>query len=601
MLSAGPVDSGFDPGGFCAAELITFVREYAGNLSQLSHVGSDHVESFTHSGEGSFVAVERISATEISAHNYFALTWGQFAFAYYTSFNNPPIAEAGGPYAIAEGDPVTLDASASSDPDADPLTYSWDLDADGVFDDAVGANPTLDWSQLEALGVNDDGVYLLAVQVDDGYGGVEQGEATLTVENVAPEVEIEVLEDSSGGSAETEGTPISLESIVADPGSADTHSYLWNVTKDGEAYQSGEAETLDFTPDDDGSYEVTLTVTDDDGGTGVATSMIDVANVAPQLENISVPELIDEGGTFTLTGDIIDPGIQDTFKLEVDWGDGSTETSSHAAGTTSLSEAHLYESGGVYTVSLVLTDDDDGSTSATETAVVTGAGVNDGVLQVVGSAGDDCAVVSELPDGRLVVSADFFHDPWQPRMVDASGVQRVDVILGDGDDLGVIAGSVAPPTLVDGGSGNDYLAGGLNHDVLLGGDGHDVLLGASGRDLLIGGEGSDLVVGNGDDILIGGSTAFDANSQALLSVMDEWTSERSIGVRSQNLSGIGSGDRLNGAFFLKAGATGEDSSATVFDDHAPDLLVGGLAEDWLFASLGCGDDCVVSDRLIDLW
>jgi hypothetical protein len=82
--------------------------------------------------------------------------------------NAPPSAKAGGPYVLAAGGSVTLDASASSDPDNDPLTYSWTVN--GHAGAAVGVNPTLSWSALQALGVSAGQTYPVSVTVDDGHG-----------------------------------------------------------------------------------------------------------------------------------------------------------------------------------------------------------------------------------------------------------------------------------------------------------------------------------------------------------------------------------------------------------------------------------------------
>src|SRR5262249_39669180 len=74
-----------------------------------------------------------------------------------------------------------------------------------------------------------------------------------------------------------------LSGYIWDPSSADLESgvtWSWSVTKNGSPYGSGSDGGFDFSPDDNGTYVVTLTVTDRDG-TGTTSRTIDVTNVAP--------------------------------------------------------------------------------------------------------------------------------------------------------------------------------------------------------------------------------------------------------------------------------------------------------------------------------
>jgi Ca2+-binding RTX toxin-like protein len=254
---------------------------------------------------------------------------------------------------------------------------------------------------------------------------------------------------------------------------------------------------------------------------------------------------------------------------------------------------------------VTLTNADGISTTQQAPAVVIGVGVHQGVLQVIGTNGNEKVSISQK--GKDLRVGNNFLARSDRRF---SGVESIQAWLLDGNDevslddsvriSGRIYGGDGNDRLqggraddhLDGGAGQDVLRGGRGNDLLRGGDGNDSLRGEdgddilsgdrgedwlwgeAGRDLLIGGLGADyLDGGSGDDILIGGTTVHDTNPASLQAVLAEWASGKSYATRIQNLiNGTGSKHRKNGASFL--------NSSTVFDDFAQDILIGGPNLDW---------------------
>lgn len=91
----------------------------------------------------------------------------------YTSSNRAPTAAAiASPMSGTAPLAVRLDASGSTDPDGDALTYSWDTDGNGTFGDATGRAPTVTYSNA--------GTFPARVQVSDP-GGLTATSAPVTI------------------------------------------------------------------------------------------------------------------------------------------------------------------------------------------------------------------------------------------------------------------------------------------------------------------------------------------------------------------------------------------------------------------------------------
>lgn len=187
----------------------------------------------------------------------------------------PPVAVADGPFVIQEGQGLTLSAEGSYSPGGFNLSYSWDLNGDGTAD-AQGLSPVITWQQLMALGIDHAGTYTVSLSVADDQGNVTTAPAAqVLVLDTPPSVGIQ-----DSGASHLEGAPISLSSAVSDPG-VTTFTYAWQVSRNGVAFAQGSDPALAFTPDDNGSYDVTLTVTDAQGASTTAATTLAVANVNP--------------------------------------------------------------------------------------------------------------------------------------------------------------------------------------------------------------------------------------------------------------------------------------------------------------------------------
>jgi extracellular elastinolytic metalloproteinase len=509
---------------------------------------------------------------------------------------------------INENDSVSLSGSFT-DPgtlDTHTVTIAW---GDGSANSTVNlAAGVLSFSGVSHQYLNNpagqpNGSFPITVNVADKDGGVSPAATTsVTVNNVSPANVSLALSATSIN----ENDSLTLGGGFTDPGTLDTHTVAINWG-DGSTNTvvnlaagvlsfSGVSHQYLNNPagQPNGSFPISVTVTDKDGGVSpTAATSVTVNNVAPVIRSLTGPSPSPgvRGQTLTFGGTFTDVGTLDTHTATFDWGDGTGTTAAavtEAGGSGSVSATHVYTADGYYTVTLTVRDDDAGT--ATSSKLVT--------IAVVALQADPLIPgATDLVVGGGDATADAIHfDP-----VDNDGTIAVTlngVVLGNyqptgrliafgqgGDDDIEVAGSIGLQAWLYGGAGNDLLKGGGGLSLLMGGAGDDTLIGGRGRGVLIGGQGADRLVGGAsDDLLIGGTTAFDDDPASLFAVLSEWSSARDYATRIANLTGTGTGPRLNGNTFL--------TDLTVLDDGVQDTLTGSSGLDWYWA---LGQD-TITDR-----
>jgi DNA/RNA endonuclease G (NUC1) len=175
--------------------------------------------------------------------------------------------------------------------------------------------------------------------------------------NDGPAVSINVAASAN------EGTAVAATASASDA-DGDTLTYAWTVTKNGAPF----ATTPGFTPDDDGTYVVTVVVSD---GTATATDSksVSVSNVAPVIAGVNGPaNSISAGTSATVSVSFSDAGAADTHTATFTWGDGTTSAAACAAGVCSATRT--YAAAGIYTVGVILADDDGGTAATTFRSVI---------------------------------------------------------------------------------------------------------------------------------------------------------------------------------------------------------------------------------------
>jgi PKD repeat protein len=303
---------------------------------------------------------------------YVSISGGEVHRISYESANHAPIARATAtPDHGAAPLQVDLDASGSSDPDpGEQLSYAWDLDGDGAFDDSAAVAPTVTYPS--------EGVYRPQVRVTDGAGAFSKAAAMVDV-GAPPQPSIDL---PAAGATFDANTAINFSGSASDAkdGSIPASGLHWKAVlnhcvsgggchqhhiQDFDGVAGGQ---LDM-PAHERPYYLTLTLTaiDSDGlQASVSRDVYPTLNVPPVARVSATPDhgsaplrvQLDAGGsTDANPGDVL------SYAWDLD-DDGEFDDS------TEVSPGRTFVADGTYTPEVLVSDQDGASSSAEVTVHV---------------------------------------------------------------------------------------------------------------------------------------------------------------------------------------------------------------------------------------
>jgi len=229
-------------------------------------------------------------------------------YAYITDV--APVADAGGPYEVDEGETIVLLGNASYEPGDHIISYMWDLNGNGLYD-VEGPDDRTEASWDVA------GTYLVTFSVVDAEGNTDTVNVNVTVNDLDPLFTVHLPEYMVEGD-------LAYFSItgLADPG-ASIFQVFWYFG-DGDRNEGTE---VIHTYVEDGRYEGRLTILDNDGivHEWAFDDDLVVANADPVFRMPSSRYDVLEDQPFTLQL-LAEDTIKDTLSFDFEGPGGEIDT-----------------------------------------------------------------------------------------------------------------------------------------------------------------------------------------------------------------------------------------------------------------------------------
>lgn len=310
----------------------SWIEDYDGNYHHTWHAGDNPV-TITTQGDGNIFGG--------SADR------GKIKFKIWDDYNKPPTCSlSANPTEGYHPLEVTFYMSAS---DQDGYISSWSLDVnnDGISEYSGSGNPPAALNHT----YQNIGNYTAKLKVVDNKGATATDTVKISVMNIPPIADFYYIPSN----------PTDLCTIYFYDNSTDIDgdivNWTWNFGDGNISYEQNPHHKYA----DDGEYIVALTVRDELGAENTTYKKINVQNVLPVVNFNYSPEIPNEGEVVNFSDLSYD---SDGYIISRLWsfGDGSTSNEKNPQ--------HVFKKGGVYTVILAVTDNDNATNTTTKQIIV---------------------------------------------------------------------------------------------------------------------------------------------------------------------------------------------------------------------------------------
>ncbi len=264
--------------------------------------------------------------------------------------NTAPVADAGPDQAVLVGQTVTLDGSASSDVDGDPVTYAW-----AWLSVPTGSTAALQEAASVAPQFTADrpGTYVVQLVVDDGRAASAADTVSVSTVNTPP------VANAGADQAIVAGQRVTLDGGTSYDPDGDAIAFRWSISSAPAgsvlAIPNPTDPIIEFVADRPGDYVLQLVVNDGQEDSAADTVVVSTSNTTP-VANAGPDQAGTPGRTVILDGSA--SGDADGHLLSYAWSIVSAPSGSLAAleDEASVSPTLMPDRPGSYVVQLIVHD-----------------------------------------------------------------------------------------------------------------------------------------------------------------------------------------------------------------------------------------------------